>query len=52
VKAATFCEHLLALLPVVWRFAVTEGIEPTNNLAEGLLRWGGAVAEERLRLPQ
>ena len=38
--AATFCENLLALLPAIWRFAVTEGIEPTNNHAERLLRRG------------
>jgi transposase len=39
-KAATFCENVLALLPAVWRFVVTEGIEPTNNHAERLLRRG------------
>jgi transposase len=39
-KAAAFCENLLALLPAVWRFVVTEGIEPTNNHAERLLRRG------------
>jgi transposase len=39
-KAATFCANLLALLPAVWRFVVTEGIEPTNNHAERLLRRG------------
>ncbi len=39
-KAAAFCENLLALLPAVWRFVVTEGIEPTNNYAERLLRRG------------
>lgn len=39
-KAAAFCENLLALLPAVWRFVVTDGIEPTNNHAERLLRRG------------
>jgi len=39
-KAATFCENLLALLPAVWRFVMTEGVEPTNNHAERLLRRG------------
>ena len=39
-KAAAFCENVLALLPAVWRFVVTEGIEPTNNHAERLLRRG------------
>jgi transposase len=39
-KAATFCENLLVLLPAAWRFVVTEGIEPTNNHAERLLRRG------------
>lgn len=39
-KAATFCENLLALLPALWRFVVTEGVEPTNNHAERLLRRG------------
>ena len=39
-KAAAFCENLLALLPAVWRFVVTEGIAPANNHAERLLRRG------------
>jgi transposase len=39
-KAATFCANVLALLPAVWRFVVTDGIEPTNNHAERLLRRG------------
>ena len=37
-KAAAFCENLLALVPALWRFVVTEGVEPTNNHAERLLR--------------
>jgi transposase len=39
-KAATFCANVLELLPAVWRFVVTEGVEPTNNHAERLLRRG------------
>jgi transposase len=39
-KAAAFCANLLALLPAVWRFVVTAGVEPTNNHAERLLRRG------------
>jgi transposase len=39
-KAAAFCANLLALLPAVWRFVVTGGVEPTNNHAERLLRRG------------
>jgi transposase len=39
-KAATFCANLLELLPAVWRFVVSAGVEPTNNHAERLLRRG------------
>jgi transposase len=39
-RAATFCANVLELLPAVWRFVVTEGVEPTNNHAERLLRRG------------
>jgi transposase len=39
-KAAAFCENVLALLPAGWRFVVTEGVEPTNNHAERVLRRG------------
>jgi transposase len=39
-KAAAFCANVLALLPAVWRFVVTDGIEPTNNHAERVLRRG------------
>jgi transposase len=39
-KAATFCANLLALLPALWRFVVSDGVEPTNNHAERLLRRG------------
>jgi transposase len=38
--AATFCANLLALLPALWRFVITEGVEPTNNHAERVLRKG------------
>ncbi|MFO0968510.1 MAG: IS66 family transposase [Gemmataceae bacterium] len=39
-KAAQFCVNLLGLEPALWRFAVTEGVEPTNNHAERVLRHG------------
>jgi transposase len=39
-KVATLCANLLALEPALWRFVVTEGVEPTNNHAERLLRSG------------
>jgi transposase len=39
-KAATFCQNVLALLPAVWRFVVSDGVEPTNNHAERVLRRG------------
>jgi transposase len=39
-KAANFCANLVALEPALWRFVVTEGVEPTNNHAERLLRRG------------
>ncbi|HET8645889.1 MAG TPA: IS66 family transposase [Vicinamibacteria bacterium] len=39
-KAATFCGNLLGLLPALWRFVVTDGVEPTNNHAERVLRRG------------
>jgi transposase len=35
---ATFCENLLALEPALWTFAHREGVEPTNNHMERLLR--------------
>ncbi len=35
---ATFCENVLALEPALWTFARTEGVEPTNNFMERLLR--------------
>jgi transposase len=39
-KTVTFCENLLGLLPAVWCFVVRDGVEPTNNHAERLLRRG------------
>ena len=39
-KAATFCFNVLALYPALWLFASIEGVEPTNNHAERILRMG------------
>ena len=39
-KAATFCANVLALYPALWLFAAIEGVEPTNNHAERILRMG------------
>lgn len=39
-KTATFCANLLALEPALWTFAAVDGVEPTNNHAERLLRSG------------
>jgi transposase len=39
-KAATFCVNLLTLYPALWLFAMIEGVEPTNNHAERILRLG------------
>jgi transposase len=39
-RAAAFCANLLALEPALWTFAAVEGVEPTNNHAERLLRSG------------
>ncbi len=33
-----FCENVLALEPALWTFMTTEGVEPTNNFLERLLR--------------
>lgn len=35
---ATFCENVLVLEPALWTFVRTEGVEPTNNFMERLLR--------------
>jgi len=40
-KTAAMCRHLLKHEKAMWRFAKTPGLEPTNNLAERMLR--GAV---------
>lgn len=37
-KVAAFCENLLALEPALWTFARVQGVEPTNNFMERLLR--------------
>jgi transposase len=39
-KAAAFCENLLAVEPALWTFVRREGVEPTNNHMERLLRSG------------
>jgi transposase len=39
-KVANFCGNLIALEPALWRFVVSEGVEPTNNHAERVLRRG------------
>jgi len=39
-KAATFCAKLLTLYSALWLFAAIEGVEPTNNHAERILRLG------------
>lgn len=39
-KAAAFCANILALYPALWLFAAIEGVEPTNNHAERILRLG------------
>jgi transposase len=39
-KAATFCTKVVALDPALWWFARVEGVEPTNNHIERLLRSG------------
>ena len=40
VKSATFCQNLLDLEPALWTFLRCEGVEPTNNHAERVLRRG------------
>lgn len=37
-KTAGLCRRLLKLWRPMWRFAYVEGLEPTNNLAERMLR--------------
>lgn len=37
-RVAKFCENLIHLEPALWTFAKTEGVEPTNNYMERLVR--------------
>src|SRR5207245_4355244 len=37
-KVGKFCLNLLTLEPALWTFVSTEGVEPTNNHMERLLR--------------
>ena len=37
-RAGSFCRELLRLEKALWTFAAVEGIEPTNNHAERMLR--------------
>lgn len=39
-KAARFCRNILAIYPALWRFSHVEGVEPTNNHGERVLRHG------------
>jgi len=39
-KAAAFCANVLAVEPALWTFIRQEGVEPTNNHIERLLRPG------------
>jgi transposase len=39
-KAAAFCANVLAVEPALWTFVRNEGVEPTNNHIERLLRPG------------
>ena len=39
-KVSAFCDNLLTLYPALWLFAGIEGVEPTNNHAERVLRMG------------
>jgi transposase len=38
VKTAATCRELLAVEAALWTFVTAEGVEPTNNLAERMLR--------------
>jgi transposase len=38
--ASTFCNNILKIEPALWTFVTTEGVEPTNNFMERLLRRG------------
>jgi transposase len=37
-RVSTFCENLLVLESALWTFVMTEGVEPTNNYMERLVR--------------
>ena len=37
-KVERFCANLLQLEPALWTFVTTDGVEPTNNFMERLLR--------------
>jgi transposase len=37
-RVAKFCENLLNLESALWTFAWVEGVEPTNNFMERLVR--------------
>jgi transposase len=37
-RVAKFCDNVLALEPALWTFVTHEGVEPTNNYMERLLR--------------
>jgi transposase len=37
-RVSKFCENLLILEPALWTFVTTQGVEPTNNYMERLLR--------------
>lgn len=39
-QVAGRCREILALEPALWTFVNTEGVEPTNNAAERILRHG------------
>jgi transposase len=39
-QAATSCTNLLELYPALWLFTALEGVEPTNNHVERILRLG------------
>ncbi|HEY7152704.1 MAG TPA: IS66 family transposase [Gemmataceae bacterium] len=39
-KVATLCANLLAMEPALWTFLYAEGVEPTNNHAERMVRRG------------
>ena len=51
-KAATFCANVLALYPALWLFAAIEGVEPTNNHAERILRLGVLWRKNAFGWPQ